>query len=224
MSLPQDLIADIKNVIEKEFAKKLAADTMLLTQKKRELLEEEKKLNSIEEKWIENKINHDTYERWYKTITANKISLNASIEKLTGDKQNIYGIIIRNLDKLENLGKLYREASTENKRHLIKLEFDDNLYYQNGMYRTPTMLSFLTHNAQIMRDKRLLDYEKKTGKRQVFPSSGAEGVRTLVQLCDKLCFLHAYFPIDCRDEAGWKPTLPWSLGTLFRSCSVPYKS
>lgn len=35
---------------------------------------------------------------------------------------------------------------------------------------------------------------------------GAEGVRTLVQLCDKLCLLHAYFPINCRDLAGWKPT------------------
>jgi len=32
---------------------------------------------------------------------------------------------------------------------------------------------------------------------------GAEGVRTLVQLCDKLCLLHAYFPINCRDGAGW---------------------
>lgn len=35
---------------------------------------------------------------------------------------------------------------------------------------------------------------------------GPEGSRTLVQLCDKLCFLHAYFPINCRDLAGWKPT------------------
>lgn len=35
---------------------------------------------------------------------------------------------------------------------------------------------------------------------------GAEGVRTLVQLCDKLCLLHAYFPINFRDMAGWKPT------------------
>jgi len=35
---------------------------------------------------------------------------------------------------------------------------------------------------------------------------GAEGFRTLVQLCDKLCLLHAYFPINCRDLAGWKPT------------------
>jgi hypothetical protein len=50
---------------------------------------------------------------------------------------------------------------------------------------------------------------------------GAEGVRTLVQLCDKLCLLHAYFPFSCRDQTGRKPTLPFSLGTLSHGCPVP---
>jgi len=50
---------------------------------------------------------------------------------------------------------------------------------------------------------------------------GAEGFRTLVQLCDKLCLLHAYFPISCRDQTGWKPTLSFSLGALSRICITP---
>lgn len=48
----------------------------------------------------------------------------------------------------------------------------------------------------------------------LFVLGGAEGSRTLVQLCDKLCLLHAYFPINCREQTGWKPTLPNSVGTL----------
>jgi len=55
---------------------------------------------------------------------------------------------------------------------------------------------------------------QKTGEFSIPPSRGAEGVRTLVQLCAKLCLLHAYFPVNCRDQAGWKPTLPFSLGAL----------
>jgi len=51
---------------------------------------------------------------------------------------------------------------------------------------------------------------------------GAEGVRTLVQLCDKLCLLHAYFPISCRVMAGWKPTLPFTLDALSHNCITPY--
>ncbi len=56
---------------------------------------------------------------------------------------------------------------------------------------------------------------------QPSPFCGAEGVRTLVQLCDKLCLLHAYFPFDFRDQPGRKPTLTFSLGTLSRHCTVP---
>lgn len=59
--------------------------------------------------------------------------------------------------------------------------------------------------------------------REIFKTSrifngfcGAEGSRTLVQLCDKLCFLRAYFPLGFRDAPGWKPTLTTSLDTLFR--------
>lgn len=57
-----------------------------------------------------------------------------------------------------------------------------------------------------------------------FGFCGAEGFRTLVQLCDKVCFLRACFPINCRERTGWKPTLSFSLGALSRFCITPYKN
>ena len=39
--------------------------------------------------------------------------------------------------------------------------FDSNLYYQEGIYRTPTMMEVLSCNYLIMRGKLLLVYEKK---------------------------------------------------------------
>ncbi len=56
------------------------------------------------------------------------------------------------------------------------------------------------------------------------PLGGAEGVRTLVQLCVKLCLLHACFPIYCREQTGRKPTLSFSLGILSRRYTIPYSS
>lgn len=63
---------------------------------------------------------------------------------------------------------------------------------------------------------------KKRDDFSIIPKCGAEGVRTLVQLCGKLCLLHAYFPIYFRDQTGRKPTLSFSLGTLSRNCTIPY--
>ena len=74
---------------------------------------------------------------------------------------------------------------------------------------------FLTNNQVI------IDLQKKGNGFDAFPFCGAEGVRTLVQLCDKLYLLHAYFPISCRDQSGWKPTLTFSLCTLFRNYTIP---
>lgn len=62
------------------------------------------------------------------------------------------------------------------------------------------------------------------GFTEVVHYGGAEGVRTLVQLCDKLCLLHAYFPLYFREQPGRKPTLTFSLGTLSRRSTVPYYS
>jgi hypothetical protein len=84
--------------------------------------------------------------------------------------------------------------------------FDRNLYRQNRSYQTPRMMPALALNSLVMNKKKVPFLNEKWGDSSITPSSGAEGVRTLVQLCDKLHLLHAYFPINCRDLAGWKPT------------------
>ncbi len=56
--------------------------------------------------------------------------------------------------------------------------FDSNLYYENGTYRTPTMMELLTHNTLKMKEKELLIYNKKEGFREEIPPSAPEGIRT----------------------------------------------
>ncbi len=45
--------------------------------------------------------------------------------------------------------------------------------------------------------------------------SGAGGIRTLVQIWNKLCFLHAYPPLNCREGEGWRIAC-----TVFRRCFI----
>jgi len=47
------------------------------------------------------------------------------------------------------------------KQKFVKPEFDNNLYYGNGIYRTPTMLDCLSRNHLKMTDKGLHIIEKK---------------------------------------------------------------
>lgn len=52
--------------------------------------------------------------------------------------------------------------------------FDNNLYYQNGLYRTPYMLPMFSHNHLIMK-KRAADFRNKGDLLSKIPLSAPEG-------------------------------------------------
>jgi len=73
------------------------------------------------------------------------------------------------------------QANIIQKREFVKLVFDSNLYYQDGIYRTPTMIDSLYHNRLIMKEKGLLVCNKKRDDFSIIPSSGVGESRTPVQ-------------------------------------------
>ncbi len=48
---------------------------------------------------------------------------------------------------------IYTVSDTLQKREFVNRVFDSNLYYKNGIYRTPTMLGLLSHNHLKMKEK-----------------------------------------------------------------------
>jgi site-specific DNA recombinase len=152
MSLPDKDIKLINKNADQIFEHKMLEDKRLLTEKKKELESEDAKLFSIEEKWITNKITQDTYERWFSTINCNRISLKGAIDRLNGNQEKIYQSIKNNVDKLADLEFIFVKSSVFDKQELVRLVFERNLYYHGGMYRTPTMIELLSHNALKMRE------------------------------------------------------------------------
>ncbi|PZQ96248.1 MAG: hypothetical protein DI539_30305, partial [Flavobacterium psychrophilum] len=178
MSMPDKAIKVIRRNSDQIFENKMVEDKRLLEDKTRELASEEAKLFSIEEKWITNKITQDTYERWFTSINNNRMSLRASIERLSGNHNKTYRILKNNLEKLSDLEFVFEKTNTLEKQELVKVGFEQNLYYQDGVYRTPTMIDLLAHNSHIMKEKGLLIYEKKRENFSIPPLSGPDGTRT----------------------------------------------
>ncbi|WP_181390521.1 hypothetical protein [Sphingobacterium athyrii] len=69
-----------------------------------------------------------------------------------------FGILENKLDMLTDLRYVYDSAETLQKREFVSLVFDNNLYYENRIFRTPTMMEILSHNYLKMKDKGLLLY------------------------------------------------------------------
>ncbi len=190
MSLPEKLISSIKEKSEIEMEITLKEHKTLLKQRQIEYEQVGEKLMSIEEKWITNRIQHDTYERWHNELTIKKESLKEQIDKLRHNGDKTFLLLRDQLFYLSDLNYVYTEANTIEKQELIKMVFDDFLYYENGIYRTPYIMEPFIRNELKMREMGYLDYTKKRGNFSIIPSSGAGEIRTLVQSWYCIRFLH----------------------------------
>ncbi|WP_146191133.1 hypothetical protein [Sphingobacterium athyrii] len=79
MSLPEKLISSIKEKSEIEMEITLKEHKTLLKQRQIEYEQTGQKLLSIEEKWISNRIQHDTYERWHNGIRPTNYMFDFSV-------------------------------------------------------------------------------------------------------------------------------------------------
>lgn len=94
---------------------------------------------------------------------------------------------------LGDMKNIYLRADIIQKREFVKLVFDSNLYYQDGIYRTPTMIDVLSCNCLLMKEKELLLYDKKRDDFPIIPSSGVAGNTIIQNSKNQIPLLNSYF-------------------------------
>ncbi|MCQ6959285.1 recombinase family protein [Mucilaginibacter aquariorum] len=176
MSLPMNDIRFIKESAEASLNDKFRENQEVAKQKKGDLERVQEKLYALEEKWISNEIGRDTYERWSSTYNGEIFTLRAIIERLSINMSEGFKLFQDHIHKLNDMKGIYELSDTIKKRAMVSTVFDSNLYYQNGIYRTPSMLPGLDHNYLIMKQKGLLEIEKKRDNLTIIPSGGAGGI------------------------------------------------
>lgn len=184
MSLTDRLAGAIKLTAEKKFTERSKENRKLLTTKKNELEEISNSLQSIEEKWILNKIEYETYTKWFSNLTQRRSITTAQITNLKRDDNELYTLLQHNIDRFTDLQYLYTNLETFEKQTFIKLVFDSGLYYQGGLYRTPYIMPIFSHNQLILKEKSLLLIDEKRGFLSKAPGRvhNVSGIEPLTQL------------------------------------------
>ncbi len=178
MSLTENKVKEIRNGCRSAINMEMEGNKKKIKEKTQQLEDVEERLHSVEEKWIKNEINRDTYDRWYSTYNQSVINLKGAVERLSKDEGKAFDILNKHLDLLTDMRYVYTQADTMQKREFVSMVFDNNLYYQDGIYRTPTMMGILAHNSLAMKEKGYLIYENKRDNLPMIPSSGERGIRT----------------------------------------------
>ncbi len=178
MSLPARSVKKIRDGANKQIEQELENNKKGLADKKSELAKEQGLLYAVEEKWIKSEIDQDTYKRWHLKYKGNIDNLQIAIERLQTNHSEAYEILNEQLDAFTDIKSVYHKFDTLEKREFIDLVFDSNLYYENGIYRTPTMMNMLSLNYLKMRDLGVMIVDKKRDDLRIIPSSALVGIRT----------------------------------------------
>lgn len=98
MSLPSSEITKIRTSAKEELQQELDNNRNRLTQKKSELEAEKALLYSIEEKYIKNEIDQETYRRWFNTYKEKIDVLETAVLRLGNTSNEAFNILDRRMD------------------------------------------------------------------------------------------------------------------------------
>ena len=132
LALPEKTLKAVVKKSNTLFDDKLKSHKQLLKLRKADYEEIQVKIKSVEEKWINNQMSHETYTRWHTDLSKQRHALKIQIDTLgqTGDKTS--KLFAKELEDLSNLKEIYHKATTIQKHELVRTVFDNRLYYKAG--------------------------------------------------------------------------------------------
>lgn len=161
LSLSPNQIEYLINAVKIELQDQIQERTQNLTSRRIDLKKQLSQRELLEEKFINNQINQETYDKWHSTYSHNIYQLKNQINTLEGNSNDIIKMVEQELPKLGDLRYLYHKASLLQKQMFVRMVFNSKLYYLDGHYRTPEILPMFISNALIMNEKSPLIFDQE---------------------------------------------------------------
>lgn len=178
MSIPPHVLRAIEQETRKTLDTEYQASKKALLAKEKELAKVEADLLSVEEKYISNALDPDTYFRWIKKSKSAIARIHAEMKELKRDENRIQLLLKNELANLSDVYSAYQLMDTAGKQEFIRLGFDNRLYYSSNTYRTPYIMPMLAYNIKEIKEKGLLIVEGTIPISETVPSSAHGGTRT----------------------------------------------
>lgn len=174
LSLTDESITFLRKKANIEFEKSIKERADIVRNSKVDLIKVETNINRLEEKFITEQVNHETYSKWHKIYASQLESLRYQINNLETNTSFYINLFNEQLPKLTDIHFLYHKMELLDKRCFIKEVFNSELYWQDNAYRTTFIIDLLRHNELILKEKGLLFIEQSFEKNAVFAGSAPE--------------------------------------------------
>lgn len=145
-----------------------------ITQLRKNIAENIKKLNALEEDRINRVIDSAVFTKWSEKFNSDLAQDNHRLNRLLNPDNDIESLINEQVVKLTDLSYVYQSADVSGKQEIISTVFDRQLAYFSGSYRTPYVAPFFHDKALVLNEKRLLVYEQPSSVLQEVPRAGLQ--------------------------------------------------
>ncbi len=161
LTLPPHFVAKLHEKSNALIADKLRDNKKQVITKKRDLQKVEGSLVSLEDKFINNLVTVDSYNRWFTSYTQQIEMLKSDIERCSTDYNYFLFELNNSLDKFANLQNIYNCCSTTAKQELVRKVFAGKLYYSDGGCKTGYLMKAFAPNLSVLKEKSLLMVDEK---------------------------------------------------------------
>jgi len=160
ISLPAFHIDYLQKKILENLTAKLRNREKEMQEKQQQLSALQKKIDSMEEKYILGDLDKEAYMKWKGRYHSETSLLQASLADLRRPVDQIWRNYKSSTSDLANLQFIYNKGSVQHKQSFVRMVFNNQLYYQEGVYRTPWIMPVFASKSAFLAEQRLLVIEQ----------------------------------------------------------------
>lgn len=175
LSLSEQQLSYLEKLVTAKLKESLQATKAATIARKKELDAVMANLDKLEEKYITGNIDPLTYKKWRTRWEAERYGIQQELEKLAVPAATVWERYHHHLSSLRDINYLYSKADIHQKQSFIKLVFNNQLWYQDGTYRTSFLLPIFGMKAASLQEKRLLIIEQPIERLREIPVRAPSG-------------------------------------------------
>lgn len=164
LSFPQHQVEYLGEAIKARVLAQFKDQDQMVQEKKRELAGLQLKLDNVEEKFIMNDLDAEAYKKWRQRYQQEMAICKKYISDYSQPVSTMLSAYEAALPKLSNLAYVYQKADLHQKQAFVRMVFNSQLWYSDGVYRTAFLLPTFQPKAALLAEKRLLIVEKNIEK------------------------------------------------------------
>lgn len=175
ISLKKTHISFLISEVDREMKQILKGHREEIVRLRREIKALQERQQSLEEKYIENKLSFEVYEKYDEQFRTEVAGKTLRLNDIDVDGSSLIELYRKALPKMENLYSLYETIDFEQRQELLRLIFVEGLFLSKINYRTPKLNHIFSVQATASKGLSIMEKEYTALKKVEIEKCGGSG-------------------------------------------------